>query len=65
MLAECPLLAEDCLLPGLYGRLLWRKLPLELDESAAIVDPFETPIKKATSFEVAYILFLNHNPGIV
>jgi hypothetical protein len=33
-----PVLAEDRLLPGFFERLLWRKLPLKLDESAAITD---------------------------
>lgn len=36
MLAGGPLLAEDCLPPGLCESLLTRKKPLKLDESAKI-----------------------------
>ena len=37
-----PLLAEDCLLAQLIGRLLWRKQTLKLSKSATIYDPTET-----------------------
>jgi len=37
-----PFLAEDYLLAKPIERLLTRKLPLSLDESAAIYDPQET-----------------------
>jgi len=40
--SECLLLAEDCLPPGFYERLLWRKLTLKLDESAAETDLTQT-----------------------
>jgi len=41
-LLERPLLAEDCLPPGLYECLLTRKLTLRIQKSAAIYDPTET-----------------------
>jgi hypothetical protein len=37
-------MAEDCLLAGFDEGLLLRKLPLKLDESAAIYDIKQTPI---------------------
>jgi hypothetical protein len=40
---QCLFLAELRSSAPAFQRLLWRKLTLELDESAAIVDPFETP----------------------
>ena len=36
--SKCPLLAEDCLPPRFYERLLWRKLTLKLSEAAAAND---------------------------
>jgi hypothetical protein len=42
VMAERPVLAGDCLPPLLDERLLTRKLPLKLDESATIYDPNAT-----------------------
>ncbi|MGB5330279.1 MAG: hypothetical protein WBO58_18870, partial [Gammaproteobacteria bacterium] len=43
---EGPFLADSRSLASSSERRLLRELPLNLDESAAISDPLETPIKK-------------------
>jgi hypothetical protein len=54
---ELPFLAEDCLLAQAVERLLWRKLPPNLDASAAIFDPTET------LHSCWFIAFMTPTPG--
>jgi len=43
---QCPLVAEDCLLPGFYEGLLWREQAFKLDEAVAIYDPIQNMTEK-------------------
>jgi len=60
-MAGRPLLADSRSPASSSERQLLRKLPLNLDESAAISDPLETPIKKPPQMRWLYICQVDWN----